>query len=57
MNKSFFNEHPFIALLMVVSICDTAIIITKFIKGDKKISLINIDVSSKEKDNKEDKAE
>ena len=32
MLKCFFNEHPFISLLMVATVCETAVVMTKIIK-------------------------
>ena len=57
MLKCFFNEHPFISLLMVATVCETAVVMTKIIKGNNKHVTIGIfgvegddeeDVSNKE---------
>lgn len=40
--KCFFNEHPIVTLLIVSTLCETAVVVTKIIKGDcYDISLFN----------------
>ena len=52
MLKYFFNEHPFISLLMVATVCETAVVMTKIIKGNSKHVIIGI--AGNEADNEED---
>lgn len=33
--KEFINKHPFVSLLMVATICETAIVLTKTITKDE----------------------
>ena len=52
MLKYFFNEHPFISLLMVATVCETAVVMTKIIKGNSKH--VTIGIFGDEADDKED---
>ena len=52
MLKYFFNEHPFISLLMVATVCETAVVMTKIIKGNNKH--VTIGIFGDEADDEED---
>ena len=52
MLKCFFNEHPFISLLMVATVCETAVVMTKIIKGNSKH--VTIGIFGDEADDEED---
>lgn len=52
MLKCFFNEHPFISLLMVATVCETAVVMTKIIKGNNKH--VTIGIFGDEADDEED---
>ena len=51
----FFNEHPFVALLMVSIICTAAVDIAKIAKGDNLVIALPL-VGNKKKE-KSDKSE
>lgn len=44
--KTFFNEHPFMGLIIVMTVCETAITLARIIKGNP--TKITIGVQEKE---------